>query len=215
MAEKLKFYYSPGSCALASHIALEEAGAPFEPIRVVLANGEQNAPEYRRINPKGRVPALADGDFIITENPAIMRFVARRHPDAGLWPDDPWEEARCAEWLAWMSSTIHVAYAHIRRAERYASEPAAIEDVKQKGRETCREYWTAVEAKIAQHPWAAGGRYSVADGYALVFWNWGKGPVLGFDMAKDYPHWTAHARRMAERPAVQRACAREGLPLPA
>ncbi|HEY0439357.1 MAG TPA: glutathione binding-like protein [Xanthobacteraceae bacterium] len=214
MAEKLKFYYSPGSCALASHIALEEAGADFEPLRVALAKGEQNTPEYRRINPKGRVPALADGDFIVTENPAIMRFVARRYPGAKLWPDDPREEARCAEWLAWISSTIHVAYAHIRRAERYASDPTAIENVKQKGRETCREYWAAVDERIARHPWAAGRTYSVADGYAQVFWNWGQGPVLGFDMAKDYPNWTAHARRMAERPAVQRAFAREELPLP-
>jgi glutathione S-transferase len=214
MADKLKFYYSPGSCALASHIALEEAGAAFEPVRVALAKGEQNTPEYRRINPKGRVPALADGDFIVTENPAIMRFVARRYPDARLWPDDPREEARCAEWLAWISSTIHVAYAHIRRAERYASDPAAIENVKQKGRETCREYWGAVDEKIGRSTWAAGESYSVADGYAQVFWNWGKGQILGFDMAKDFPNWTAHALRMAERPAVQRAFAREELPLP-
>jgi glutathione S-transferase len=214
MPHKLKFYYSPGACALASHIALEEAGAEFEPVRVALAKGEQNTPEYRRINPKGRVPALAVDDWIITENPAILRFVARSNPTAKLWPEDPRAEAACAEWMAWMSCTVHAAYAHIRRAERYATGDEAIENVKAKGRESCREIWAAIDAKLAQGPWAAGEQYSVADGYLQVFWNWGKGPVLGYDMAKDFPNWTAHARRMAQRPAVQRAFAREELPLP-
>ena len=214
-AYQLKLYYSPGSCALASHIALEEAGARFEPVRVALASGEQNTPEYRRINPKGRVPALAVDDWVITENPAIMRFVARTFPDARLWPEDPRAEARCAEWLAFMSSTVHVAYAHIRRAERYATGEAAIENVKAKGRETCRDVWRMVEDKLGQGPWAAGEQFSVADGYLQVFWNWGRGSVLGYDMAKEFPNWTAHAKRLAARPAVQRAFAREELPLPA
>lgn len=212
---KLKFYYSPGACSLAPHIALEEAQAEFEPVRVRLADGEQNAPEYRRINPKGRVPALADGEWTLTENPAILRFIARRYPNAGLWPDDPRDEGRCAEWLAWMSSTVHVSYAHVRRAERYASDPSAIEDVVAKGKETCRDVWSAVDERLHRGPWALGERYSVADPYLLVFWTWGRGPTLGFDMPRDFPNWTAHARRMAERPAVRRAFEREALELPA
>ena len=63
-------------------------------------------------------------------------------------------------------------------------------------------------------PWAIGERYSVADPYLLVYWTWGRGPVLGFDMAREFPRWTEHARRLARRPAVQRAFASEGLPLP-
>jgi glutathione S-transferase len=213
-AQKLKFYYSPGSCALASHIALEEAGATFEPVRVALAKGEQNTPEYRKINPKGRVPALAVDDWIVTENPAIMRFIAHAYPDAKLWPQDLRAEARCAEWLAFMSCTVHPAYAHIRRAERYATGDAAIENVKEKGRETCREIWTMIDQKLAKDPWAAGDQFSVADGYLQVFWNWGKGQVLGYDMGQEFPNWTAHAKRVTARPAVQRAFAREELPLP-
>lgn len=212
---QLTFYYSPGACSLAPHIALEEAQADFEPVRVRLADGEQNTPEYRRINPKGRVPALADGEWALTENPAILRFIARRYPNAGLWPDDPRDEGRCAEWLAWLASTIHVAYAHVRRAERYASDPKAIEDVTAKGRETCRQVWSEVDRRLHRGPWAVGERYSVADPYLLVFWTWGRGPTLGFDMPRDFPSWTAHAHRMAERPAVQLAFQREGLELPA
>jgi glutathione S-transferase len=210
----LKLYYSPGACSLAPHIALEETGADYEPVPVMLAKGEQNTPEYRRINPKGRVPALADGAFVVTENPAILRYVARRFPEARLWPDDPREEAACAEWLAWIASTIHVAYAHVRRPERYASDEASIANVVAKGEETCRELWAAIDQRLGRGPWAVGEQFSAADPYLMVFWTWGRGPVLGYDMAADYPNWTAHARRMAERPGVQRAFAREALELP-
>jgi glutathione S-transferase len=215
MPNKLKLYYSPGACSLASHLALEEAGADYEPVRVNFAESQQRSPEYLRINPKGRVPALVDGDFIVTENPAILRYVSRRHPDAKLWPDDPIQEARCAEWLAWISSTVHPAYAHIRRPERYATDPKAKEDVMAKGRESCREIWGMVDQKLGKGPWAAGEQFSVADSYAFVFWTWGRGPTLGYDMAKDFPNWTAHARRMGERPAVKKILAREDTPLPA
>jgi glutathione S-transferase len=125
----LKLYYSPGACSLAPHLVLEEVGAVFEPVLISTAKGEQRTPEYLAINPKGRVPALADGGFVVTENPAILRYIARKFPDAGLWPDDPHEEARCAEWLAWMSSTIHPTYAHVRRPERYATSDDAKADV--------------------------------------------------------------------------------------
>jgi glutathione S-transferase len=215
MPNKLKLYYSPGACSLASHMALEEAGADYEPVRVNFASAEQRTPEYLRINPKGRVPALAEGDRVVTENPAILHYVARLHPGAKLWPEDPAEEARCAEWLAFISSTVHPAYAHIRRPERYATDPKAKEDVMAKGRESCREIWSMVEAKFGKGPWATGDRFSVADPYMLVFWTWGRGQVLGYDMAKDFPNWTDHARRMATRPAVKKVFEREGLDLPA
>jgi glutathione S-transferase len=215
LSDTLTLYYSPGACSLAPHIALEETGAPFEAVKIDFATAEQRGGRYLAINQKGRVPALAEGEWVLTENPAILRYIARRYPEAALWPEDPREEGRCAEWLAWMSSTIHPAYAHIRRAERYATDEAAIEDVKAKGHETCADLWTMIEVGLSRGGWALGERYSVADPYLLVFWHWGRGQVLGYDMARRFPYWTDHARRMAERPAVQRAFAREGLPLPA
>jgi glutathione S-transferase len=211
----LKLFYSPGACSLAPHIALEETGAPFEPLRVLLANGEQRRPEYLAINPKGRVPALADGDFVVTENPAVLAYIARRFPESGLWPDTPEAEARCAEWLGWIASTVHVAYAHVRRPERYAATEEAKADVVARGKETCREVWAQVDRRLADSGrWALGDRYSVADPYLLVFWTWARGPYLGFDMARELPAWTAHARRMGERPAVRRVLEREGVEVP-
>ena len=211
----MKLYYSPGACSLAPHIALEETGARFELSRIDFASNQQNSAEYLRINPKGRVPALVDGDWVLTEAPAILRYIAARHPGAGLWPWDPREEARCAEWLNWLSSTIQPAFGHVRRANRYASDPRAVEDVAATGKKHARDLWKQVDEKIGEGPWAIGERYSVADPLALVYWTWGRGQVLGFDMEREFPHWTAHARRLAARPAVQRAFATEGLTLPA
>jgi glutathione S-transferase len=214
-ANVLKLYYSPGACSLAPHIAPEEVGVAYEPVKVALAKGEQRTPEYLAINPKGRVPVLAEDGWVLTENAAILPYIAQRFSSAGLWPSDPREAARCAEWIGWIASTVHVAYAHVRRPERYASDPKAIEDVVAKGKESCREIWGQVDKKLGAGPWALGERFSVADPYLLVFWTWGRAPTLGFDMARDFPNWTAHARRMGERPAVKRAFEREGLELPA
>ncbi|MFL5222097.1 MAG: glutathione S-transferase family protein [Microvirga sp.] len=211
----LKLYYSPGACSLAPHIALEEAGVAYEPVKVALAKGEQRTPEYLAINPKGRVPVLAEDDWVLTENAAILPYIAQRFPEARLWPSDPREAARTAEWIGWIASTVHIAYAHVRRPERYAADPKAIEDVIAKGKESCRDIWGQVDKKLGSGPWAVGKGYSVADPYLLVFWTWGRGPTLGFDMAKDFPNWTAHARRMGERAAVKRAFEREALELPA
>jgi glutathione S-transferase len=210
----MRLYYATGACSLAPHIALEEAGDRFELSRVDLAANQQNSAEFLRVNPKARVPTLTDGDWVLTEAPAILRYIAARHPAAGLWPWDPRQEARCAEWLAWISSAIHVSAGHVRRAARYASDPGAVEDVAATAKKTCRELWQTVEARIGEGPWAIGERYSVADPYLLVYWMWGRSPLLGYDMAHDFPQWTAHARRLAARPAVQRAFASEGLALP-
>jgi len=210
----LKLYYTPGACSLAPHIALEETGERYELARVDLAANQQNSPDFVRLNPKARVPVLTDGDWALTEAPAILRYIAARHPAAGLWPWDPREEARCAEWLGWLSSTVHVSAGYVRRAARYASDPRAVEDVAATGRKTCRTLWEAVEQRIGPGRWAIGERYSVADPYLLVYWLWGRGPLLNCDMAHDFPRWTEHARRMARRPAVQRVFATEGLQLP-
>lgn len=210
----MKLYYAPGACSLAPHIALEETGLAYEGVRVDLAAGQQRSPDYLALNPKGRVPALDDGGFVVTENPAVLRYIARQVPSAELWPTDPRDEARCAEWLAWSSSTVHPAYAHIARAERYATDDAARADVQAKAVETCRALWGEIDARLARGPWALGERYSVVDPYLFVFWHWGRGPRLGYDMAADFPNFTAHARRMAARPAVQRVLADEAIAAP-
>ena len=208
-------YYAPGACSLASHIALEETGAPYETVRLNLQAGDQRAPEYLAVNERGRVPALYEDGRVLTENTALLRHVARAHPEARLWPEDLRDQAVADEWLGWLSTNHHPAYAHIRRAERYSADEAAHPGIRAKGADTFRDLCTMTEVRLSNGGWAVGGRYSVVDPYLLLFWTWGRGPALGFDMAERFPAWTAHARAMAERPAVQRVFAREGLPLPA
>jgi glutathione S-transferase len=210
---EIKLFYEPGSCSLATHIALEEAGAKFTPMRIDFKASEQRSPAYLKINPKGRVPAIAIGDWTLTENPAILQFIAQSHPNAKLWPTDLRVAAKCLEWMAWLSSGVHVTYAHVRRAERYATSDSALADVRAKGAISTREIWGDVETRMAalSGPWIAGDQFTVVDGYAFVFWMWGGGQHLGYNMAQDFPAWTAHARRLAARPAVQRVLDREGL----
>lgn len=208
-------YYAPGACSLASHIVLEETGATYETVRLDLAKGDQRAPEYLAVNERGRVPALYEDGWVLTENSAILRHLARSHPEAGLLPDDPRQQATVDEWLAWLSTSHHVAYAHVRRPERYSPDEAAYPGIRDKGADTFGDLCTMTEVRLSNGGWALGGRYSIVDAYLMVFWVWGRGPAIGFDMAARFPAWTAHARRMAERPAVRTVFAREGLALPA
>ena len=211
---ELTLYYSNGACSLTPHIALEETGAAYSPIRVDTPGGEQHRPAFLAVNPKARVPALRIDDWVLTECPAILAYVAEAYPDAGLWPAGSADQARAAEWMAWLASTVHVAYAHIRRGERYATGDDAQANVRAQGHVTTRAAWEAVEHRLRPGAWAVGDAYSVVDPYLLVFWLWGRGAVLGYDMAHDFPVWTGLARRMGARPAVQRVLAREGAVLP-
>jgi glutathione S-transferase len=119
-------YTAPGTCALATHAALREAGADFDVVRLDFGTAEQRGASYLALNPKGRVPALVTEDGVLTETPALLLFAPQRFPAAGLAPlDDPFALARMQEWTSWLAATMHVAHAHGRRGARWAGEPAA------------------------------------------------------------------------------------------
>src|SRR5215211_817788 len=102
----LTLYFSPGACSMASHIALEEIGAPYEKKPTLLAKGEQKTDAYLKLNPRGKVPTLAvDGGKTLVENTAILTYLAREFPEKKLLPSDPLEEARCISLMAWFSNT--------------------------------------------------------------------------------------------------------------
>ncbi|HEY9321201.1 glutathione S-transferase [Achromobacter deleyi] len=198
------FYSAPGTCALATHIALHEAGADFDLIKLDFAAGQQQSPEYLRVNPKGRVPALATEHGVLTETPALLAFVAQRFPEAGLAPlNDPFAFARMQELTSYLAATAHVAHAHKRRGARWADDPAAHEAMRQKVPQTMTACAAYLEGLIAG-PWVAGNDYSVADGYLFTIGSWLDGD--GVDMAQ-FPKLAAYLARVAERPAVQRALA--------
>lgn len=211
----LTLYYFPGACSLAPLLVLEELGVPFEARLLDLARNEQQSPAYLALNPKGRVPLLVAGDFKLTENPAILRYLATVVGDGALWPIGVEDDARCQELLAWIASSVHVMYSHVTRAERYVDGAEARAAVRDKGRRSTLAMWAEVEQRLAGRRYAIGERLSVADYYLLVVWTWARRCGFAGDVAVTYPAWTAHARGLAERPATQRAFARETIALPA
>lgn len=203
-------YYSPGACSLAVHIVLEELGLPFSLELVSTSDGTTQSPKYLRVNPKGRVPVLVSGDFVLTEAPAILMYLAATDPVAKLAPASPEGMARAAEWFNWLSGSVHaVAVRQVWRPETFTTDVADYASIVEKGRESLGSAFGLIEEKLLSAQWAVGSAYSVVDPYLMVFYRWGN--RMGFDMTDRYPHWTLHTRLLIERPAVQRAVAKESI----
>jgi glutathione S-transferase len=205
----LTFYYATNTCALASHIALEEADADYETRWIDFGAAEQTQPDYLKINPKGRVPSLVTERGVLTETPAILVYIAQSHPEAKLAPlDDPFAFAQLQSFMAYLCSTVHVAHAHRARGYRWADDPTAHEAMKKKVPETMGACFDLIEHKMFKGPWAIGDAYTVADPYLFTISRWLEAD--GVDPAA-FPRVLDHRDRMAERPAVQRALKAEGL----
>ena len=156
----LKLFYSPGACSMAPHIVLEEIGKPYDTEVISAAKGETQSPEWKAINPKGRVPALlgvpgrmggkAD---LLTEANAIMIYLARTNPGAKLLPADPAAEARCIEWMNYLTSAVHAAsVGAIWRTGRFTADEAAAPAVKSKGEQNLRDAFAYIESLLAESP---------------------------------------------------------------
>jgi glutathione S-transferase len=205
----LTLYYATNTCALASHIALEEAGAAFETRWVDFGAAEQTKPEYLKINPKGRVPALVTEHGVLTETPAILAYIAQRHPEAGVAPlDDPFAFAELQAFMSYLCATVHVAHAHRARGYRWADDPAAFEAMKKKVPQSVGACFALIEEGMLRGPWVMGDAYTIADPYLFTLARWME--VDGVD-PNAFPRVLDHRDRMAERPAVQRALNSEGL----
>lgn len=204
----ITFYYSPWACSLASHIALEETGAPYEERSLAFAKEEQRSTEYLAVNPRGRVPALSVDGVVLTENSAILPFIADRFPKARLLPADPLERARCASLIGFISSTVHPSYTHIRRPERFADDKSVHPALIETGRKNFLANLRDLDALLAGKTWAMGDAYTVCDPYVFVMASWPQRidlPIEGLN------NLVAHKKRMLERPAVRRVLEREGL----
>ena len=201
----LTLYYAPGTCAQAVRIALEEANAPYTPVRLDFANAQQRTPEYLAVNPKGRVPALVTEHGTLTETPALLAYVTQRFPEARLAPADAFGFARMQEVHSYLASTVHVAHAHRPRASRWADEPEAQAAMQRKVPANMTECFELIERHyLGDGPWVMGEQYTVADGYLFTVAGWLQSD--GVDIAC-FPKVHAHSERMGQRPAVQRALA--------
>jgi glutathione S-transferase len=200
---ELVLYYTPGACSMASHIALEESGLAFEG-RHVGPDGNVARADYLEVNPRGTVPALLADGAMLTENIAILRFIAGLAPR--LLPDDDWSQALCFSRMAWFASSVHIAFRQTRRPERFASDPQAFDSVREVGHLAFRAALSDIDGMLQGREWIVGDRFSVADAYALVFYEWGLSNR--YDMSV-FPSFAAFRDRCVARPAVKRILTRE------
>lgn len=204
------FYYAPHTCSLASHIALEHAGADYEARRIDFSETQQRSAEYLSINPKGRVPALVTQHGVLTETPAILAFVCQSYPEANLAPlGDPFRFAEVQAFNSYLCSTVHVAHAHRMRGNRWVDDPAAIEAMKKKVPQSVGECFETIERHMLRGPWVMGDDYTVCDMYLFTLAQWLEGD--GVDVER-LPKVADHRRRMSEDPLVKRVIAVELAP---
>ena len=207
----IKLYYSPGACSLAPHIVLEELGIAYESVLISTKDGDQHKADYLKINPRARVPALSVDGKVLTENVAILTYLAGGYASRGLWPKDTWKQAEALSLMAWLASSVQVANAGIWRAGRYSADPAAKDGINAHCRALLAKYYNEIETLLTGKTFALGGQYSVCDAYLLVFYRWGY--KAGWDMKTLYPNWTKQALRVASRPTVKRVFEAEGIKL--
>jgi len=179
---KLTLYFAPGSSSMAPHIALHEVGAEFEARPLSWARQEYRSPDYLRINPEGKVPALLIDGRLLTEVAAILFYLARRFPSAALMPEGDVEaEAQVISWMSFIAATIHPA--------------------RQRGRAYAEEVWGIAERRLGEREWAV-GRYSIADIHLFrLYWRFANAVHLPPSV---FPNLAAHYDRMMARPAVKR-----------
>jgi len=200
----LKLYYSPGACSLSPHIVAREAGIEVDLVKVDLkARKLEDGGDYARINAKGYVPALAlDDGTLLTEGPAIVQYLADRHPDSGLAPSNgTLERYRLQEWLNFLTSEIHKSFSPL-------FNPAAAEGWKQAARENIVRRFDLITERLGPNAYLMGERFTVADAYLFTLLNWCQ--WTGIDLAR-WPALKDYLTRIAGRPKVQEALRAEGL----
>jgi glutathione S-transferase len=205
---KLELHFAPGSCARVSLIALEEIGFPYDLRTVRFIKGEHRTPEYLAINPAGKVPALVADGVALAQTPAILTYLARCFPDAGLLPltGDAMADAQIAARLAWFSGDLHPLVTRIRMPQFFCDLDGGPAQVREKGMAGMRLQLAATEAALSSQTWVMGATWSALDAY--LFWVWFRITGAGF-AGDDFPGIASHHARMHDRPSVQRALARE------
>lgn len=201
----LTLYYSPGACSLAPHVALEEARATYELRRVSLPDGENRSPAYQAVNPKGSVPALATPHGVLTENVAVLQYIAARHPEARLAPvNDIHAAAGLTSFNGYLGSSVHPVLGKL-----LFGRPPLEGEAREAQQDLALTRLRVIEQHLFVGPWALGPHYSTADPYLAVFSRWARQADL-LDAAA-FPRLNAHLDEVQARPATARALAAEGL----
>lgn len=206
----MKLYYSQGACSLAPHIILEELGIPYTAQQIEFSKGDNERPEFLRLNPMGAVPVLElpNGEAL-TEGVAIQQYLADLKPELNLAPrNGTFERVRCQEWLNFISTEIHKSIGALFSPQMFAQSPAALEEVKKSLIENAGLKLDLAEKKLGAKKFLLGDHYSIADVYLFTVFSWT--PYVGLKTEK-WPNLVAHSKRLMERPAVRRTMMMEEL----
>ncbi len=197
-----KLWYSRKSCAYAPHILLYETNAKFEAEHLDFEKNEQISSDFLQINPKGRVPALVTPDGVLTENPAILFFLAQTFPEKGFAPNDPFELAKAQAFNIFIASTVHVAHAHKHRGYRWVDDKEAQAAMAAKVPANMADCAQMIQKHLLKGPFVLGNSFSMCDPYLALITRW-----LGQDgvSLNDFPRLKEHHELMKQRPSVQKA----------
>ncbi len=202
----MKLYSKPGACSTADHIALQWTGQPYEV--ELLDKDSMKAPAYLAINPAGAVPAVVDGSFVLTQNSAIMGYIADSYPQAGLAGDgSPQQRAEANRWLAFVNSDVHPAFSPLFGPAKFIGDESQYDAVRDAARKRLRGLFETANRQLADKPWLAGFR-SYADAYFYITLRWAAGAKIdltGLD------NLSAFKTRMEADPGVQAVLKAEGL----
>lgn len=198
----MKLYYSPGACSLAPHIALRQAGLPFEAVKTdIRAKRLEDGTDYRTINPKGAVPALQlDGGEVLTENAAVLQFIADQAGGGALIPEGGIERYRVLEWLTYVSSELHKGFGPLWKG--------GSDEEKERARELLGQKFDFVQERLGDNDYLTGDRFTVADAYFLVMLTWTH--HHGIDLTR-WPKLAAYRDRLTALHGVREAMEAEGL----
>ena len=203
----LTLYYCPLACSMASHVALEEAGAEFEATKINIFKGEHLTPEYKLINPRSKVPALRfDDGRVLLESTAILGWIGTAYPNANLLGADALDRARTIATCAWLSSSVHPAFTQFVHPERFVEGDEARVALKETAKTTYWAFLQEIDNRLADKPWIMGESFTVADPYAMVFYPWGRELGLPIETLENYK---SLKDRLIKRPAALRALERE------
>lgn len=202
----MKLYYSTGACSLSDHIVLEWIGKPYEAQKV--SRDERAGADFKKLNPAGAVPVFEQDGWVLTQNAAILNYLADSFPEAKLGGDGtPKGRAEVNRWLAFVNSDVHPAFKPLFGSTAYLEDAAAIEKTKTQAHVTLRTLFTRADTQLASRDWIAGAR-SIADAYLYVVLRWAKGQEVNLGGLDNLARFVA---RMEADPAVQKVLKEEGL----
>jgi glutathione S-transferase len=210
----LELHYYPGNASLTPHMLLEELGVPYALKLVDRTRDAHKSPEYLRLNPNGLIPVLVAGDLVLYETAAICLHLVDSHPQARLAPPvGTSERAHFYKWLAWLTNTMQARLLSYFYPERWADDPAAISQVKDRSEAAVGTMLDQLDAEVARHggPWLLGAHYTAVDPYALMLCRWTRGFARP---ARSLPHLGPYLERVLERPVVKRTFEQESLARP-